>query len=61
MIKVGDLVKLTACEGTYLEVYGETGVVVEIDKTTIPELLHIMFSNQFLSFYSDCVETVSHT
>lgn len=61
MIKVGDLVKLTPSEGTYLEVYGETGVVVEIDKTTMPELLHIMFSNQFLSFYSDCVEIVSHT
>lgn len=60
MIKVGDLVKFTHSV-PYLEVYGETGVVVEIDKTTIPELLHIMFSNQFLSFYSDCVETVSHT
>ena len=64
MIRVGDLVKIDATDDellTFLKAYGEAGVVIDIDKTTAPEMLHIMFSNQILSFYSDSVEVVSHT
>ena len=62
-VKIGDLVKLNTEAGllSFTKAYGETGIVIEIDKTTMPEMLHIMFSDQILSFYSDSVEVVCHT
>ena len=62
-VKIGDLVRIASEDElfTCLEVYGESGVVVEIDDTTAPEVLSILFPDQILSFYSDSVEVVSHT
>ncbi len=64
MIQVGDLVQIN-CGGdellSCLKAYGETGVVIEIDKSIMPERLRIMFPDQILSLYSDTVEVVSHT
>lgn len=62
-VKIGDLVRLTpedeqmAC----LKVYAKIGIVVEVDETIMPEMLHIMFHDQILSSYSDSIEVISHT
>lgn len=62
-IKIGDLVRLAPEDElmTCLKAYGQTGIVIEVDETIMPEMIHIMFSDQILSFYSDSVEVISHT